>query len=194
MTLTALLHRAMAAGPAAADAVEERILDAALAGAATMDDVARRAGVGRMTVFRRFGSKEALLERLAVRELQRFLGEVDQALATIDDPGERVAEAFVACLRAARTHPVFARASAADMFVLLGRGTPSPLELGRRFVAARLEEDGDVDDPEAVADVLVRLAASYALQPADSGETLRDEAAARAFALRVLAPIATGRA
>ena len=56
----------------AVDGTETRILDGALqsvaAGAATMDDIAARAGVGRVTLFRRFGSKEALLRRLYVRE------------------------------------------------------------------------------------------------------------------------------
>jgi AcrR family transcriptional regulator len=85
------------------DATEARILDAALAavaaGASTMDDIAARAGVGRVTLFRRFGTKEALLQRLYHREVARFLMEVDAALREIDDPAERVAEAFVACVR-----------------------------------------------------------------------------------------------
>ena len=186
MTIATLLHRAMA-GPPAGDETEERILDAALAGAGTMDEVARAAGVGRMTVFRRFGSKEALFERLAVRELQRFLTEVDEVLASIEDPGERVAEAFVACLRIGRSHPLLVRAAPGELLELLGRGDPSPMQLGRAFVSARLREDTDVADPDEVADVLVRLAASYVLQPGPG--TPRDDEEARAFGLRVLAPI-----
>ena len=197
MSLTALLQRAITVAPSR-DATEERILDAARDAvgeggtrATTMDDVARRAGVGRMTVFRRFGSKEALIERLVVRELRIFLDQVDTVLEEVEDPGERVVEAFVACLHVARTHPMLVRVAGGQMIELLGRGDPSGLELGRRFVAARLRADGDVEDPDSVADVLVRLAASYALQPAESGMALRDDDAARAFARRVLAPMVT---
>jgi AcrR family transcriptional regulator len=58
------------------DATSERILDAALALSAasglrhlTMDDVARRAGVGRMTVYRRFSDRDGLVDALVEREI-----------------------------------------------------------------------------------------------------------------------------
>src|SRR5918992_3714381 len=76
------------------DALSERILDAALDLAAafglrnlTMDDVARRAKVGRMTVYRRFGSKQALVDALSVRESRRCLAALDAA-APVDAPAE----------------------------------------------------------------------------------------------------------
>src|ERR1700740_920182 len=69
------------------DATEERIRDAALAlGAAsglrnlTMDDVAARAGVGRMTVYRRFGGRAELIDALSVRECRRCLAIIRAAL------------------------------------------------------------------------------------------------------------------
>jgi AcrR family transcriptional regulator len=191
-----LLARALEPADAL-DATEQRILDGALAEiaargteGATMDDVARRAGVGRMTVFRRFGTKDALIERLILRELRRFLAEVDERLAAIEDPGERVVEAFVACLRAGTGHPLMARMARVEPGLTmerLARGDPSPLEVGRLFVAERLRAQ-DVADADAAADVLVRLAASYALLPGPLVD-VRDEAAARDFAERALAPI-----
>jgi AcrR family transcriptional regulator len=194
-----LLERALAAPPET-DPADERILDAALAEVAaygarrtTMDDVARRARVGRMTVFRRFGSKEALLERLMARELRRFLEGVDQALAAIDDPAERVAEAFVACTRAAAEHPLVARLARVEpgaALASLADGDPSALDLGRAYVAERLRADGAPGDPDEVADVLVRLAATYVFLPGGVIDVADDDAA-RAFARRVLAPIVT---
>jgi len=190
VTLAGLLHRALADAPED-DPRDARILDAALQGAATMDEVARRAGVGRMTVFRRFGSKEELLERLAVRELRRFLDDVAAELEALDDPGEQVAAAFVACVRAGAEHPLLARTEPGRALERLFAGDPSPFELGRAFVAARLAA-GRVADPEEVADVLVRLAASYALLR-EPGRAPASDDELRAFARRRLAPITARR-
>src|SRR5262249_27923678 len=61
-------------GPAASARTVGRVLDAAAAlvaedgfHTATMDDLARRAGVARATVFARFGSKLGVLEALSLR-------------------------------------------------------------------------------------------------------------------------------
>jgi AcrR family transcriptional regulator len=174
------------------DAIEGRILDAALeavaAGAATMDDIAARADVGRVTLFRRFGSKEALLRRLYVREVERFLGLVDAALSEFDDPADRIAEAFVACVREGARHPLLATVPPGTVLEALAAGDPAPLEVARRFVADRLEPG-----QEATADLLVRLAITYVLVPSPLVD-VNDEAAARAFAYANLAPIATASA
>ena len=188
--LASLMDRA-ATGAGDEHATDERILDAALreiaargSDEATMTDIAVRAGVGRMTVFRRFGGKEALIERLVLRELARFLTHVDATLAGIDDEGERVVEAFLLCVRAGAEHPLVARLARTEpgpALERLSRGDPSPLDVGRAYVAQRL-------DSEELADVLVRLAASYVFLPGRVVD-VHDEAAARAFARRTLAPI-----
>ena len=50
----------------------------------SMDDVARRAGVGHGTVFRRFPTKEALLDAVLGKELDRMLLLAQAALAESD--------------------------------------------------------------------------------------------------------------
>ena len=64
----------------AADRTSQRILDAALTEAAavglqriTVEDVVRRAGVSRMTAYRRYPRRDDLVEALVRRETQRFL-------------------------------------------------------------------------------------------------------------------------
>jgi AcrR family transcriptional regulator len=184
------------------DGTTERILDATLVemgehgSEATIDAIAARAGVGRVTVFRRFGSKDQLLQRLVGREIRTFLAAVDAALESVADPAERVAEAFVACVRMSASHPMVARLARLEPGAALERlaaGDPSALDLGRAYVAARIAEDGastGAASPEEVAEVLVRLAAVYALVPSPVVD-VADEAAARDFARRVLAPMVT---
>lgn len=196
--LAELLGRALSVDDAAVDATHERILDAALAEVSafgarlTMEDVAARAAVGRMTVFRRFGSKQALLDALLARELNRFLEGVSAALEGLPDPAERVAEAFVACVRSSREHPLISRAVRTDPGAALSdllRGDPSAVDLGREFVAGYLRaEAGLAGDPEETADVLVRLALTYVLHPGPVA-ALRHDEELRAFARRVIAPI-----
>jgi hypothetical protein len=119
-----------------------------------------------------------------LRELRRFLALIDERVAAVEDPGEGVVEAFLACLRAGTEHPLMARMARLEPGAAMER---LPLEVGRAFAAERLRLAG-IADADAVADVLVRLAASYVLFPGEAVD-VRDEAAARDFAERVLAPI-----
>jgi AcrR family transcriptional regulator len=185
------------------DAASERILDAALALAAasgirhlTMDDVARRARVGRMTVYRRFGDKAQLIDALVVRECRRCLAELDAAIgpdATIED---QVAEGFVTSMRLAREHPLLNRLArfepeaVLEAFVADG---DTVFAAARAFVAGRLRASqaagvlGAVD-VEAAAELLVRLAFSFVLIQ-ESVLPLHDDAKARAIARRLIAPV-----
>jgi AcrR family transcriptional regulator len=70
------------------DQITEHILDAALAEfqefglrRASIDSVAERLGVGRMTVYRRFGGKDALAHAVMLRETKRYLDSVHHDIA-----------------------------------------------------------------------------------------------------------------
>lgn len=67
-----------------ADPLTEQILDAAREQfttfglrRSTVDDVAKRAGVSRVTVYRRFGNKDGLVSACLIREYRRFVMDVD---------------------------------------------------------------------------------------------------------------------
>lgn len=123
-----------------ADRTSRRILDAAVHEAAavglqriTVEDVVRRAGVSRMTVYRRYPRRDDLVEALVRRETQRFLAAVADAIDAVDDQHEGATEAFIAAVTFARQHPMLRRA---------GQLEPAPiadsvelLKLGSAFIA-----------------------------------------------------------
>jgi AcrR family transcriptional regulator len=205
---SSLLVRAL--DPAAAppdDATSERILDAALELAAasgirhlTMEDVARRAGVGRVTVYRRFGDRQKLIEALAVREARRCLAILDAATSPDQPMVDQVAEGFVASLRLLREHPLLSRLVQFEPEALLdsmAADRAAIFNLARTYLAGRLAASksapgsrADIDVDHA-AEILVRLMFSFALIR-DTDLPVDDSDEAREVARRLLAPIVSG--
>lgn len=199
----ALLERALSAADAPDDAISNRILDAALTLVAasgvrnlTMDDVAGRARVGRMTVYRRFGDKQRLVDMLAAREARHLLGILDAAARPDQPIADQVAEGFVVSLRLLREHPVLRRMAEIEpesLLRVLNDDGGAMFTLMRRFVAERLRAAqragtaGDID-AERAAEVLVRVMLSLALVRSTS-LPVGDEDEARAVARRLLVPI-----
>jgi|GraSoiStandDraft_4_1057263.scaffolds.fasta_scaffold311292_2 TetR/AcrR family transcriptional repressor of uid operon len=190
---------------APADPTAERILDAALELSVasgirhlTIDDVAARAGVGRMTVYRRLKDKAGLLNALAAREGRRCLDE----LAAASDPeaplAEQITEGFVAALRIAREHPLLARMSRHEPETFLESliaNDSAVFKMARAFAAARMSQAPDGlrgPEAEAAAEVLIRLTFSFVLI-SDTVLPLDDPARAREVAARLLAPVARAR-
>ncbi|MDQ3571322.1 MAG: TetR/AcrR family transcriptional regulator [Actinomycetota bacterium] len=204
MSAATLLERAfVAAAEPPSDATSARILDAArdLVAASglkalTMDDVAVRAGVGRMTVYRRFGDRDAMIDALAVREVKACLAALDEAVDVDDPVPDQIAAGFVTSLRLIRTHPLldrFARHEPGSALEALNANDGLLFGLAREFVAARLRESlasGDIRalDPDHTAELLVRLGVSFLLIPR-SVLPLADEGRAAEVARRLIAPV-----
>jgi AcrR family transcriptional regulator len=204
--LTLLTHAVGSDAEPPDDATSNRILDAALELAAasgiqhlTMDAVARRAHVGRMTVYRRFDDKQALVAALGAREGGRCLAVLDAAAQPDVPIAEQVAAGFLASLRLAREHPLLSRLARLEPDSLLGALTEDGgalFALARNYLAERLREAqragvlGPVEVDEA-AELLVRLAISFVLIP-ESVLPLEDEDRVEQLAQQLLAPILEG--
>src|SRR5947209_8509840 len=129
----------------AADPFSQRILDAAFdqfktvgVRRSSIDDVARRAKVGRVTVFRRFESKDGLVRALLLREGQRLADEVDAAMAEVDSVEGQIVEGFIRTLRAVQKHPLLTGMLAAEPETLLPLFTTEGAEalaVARAFLA-----------------------------------------------------------
>jgi AcrR family transcriptional regulator len=202
---TRLLHAATAQDAGAADPASEAIADAALrqfelfgVSRSTMDQIARRAKVARVTLYRRFPGKDALVDAVMLRELRRFLRDLDAAVEPFEDADDRFVEGFVFVLDAIRGHRLLQRVLESEPETILPQlttqGAPF-VGVARAYLAARLVGDLDgtrrPEDLELVADVLVRLILSYLLTPQTLVD-LDDPDAARAFARRYLRPVLTG--
>jgi AcrR family transcriptional regulator len=200
-----LLVRALSADSAEHDddALAARILDATVQEAAAsglrrlaIEDVARRAGTTRVTVYRRFGRREDLIEAMAVRETHRFLDAVTRAIAPFDRIEDQGAEAFVTGLRFMHAHPVARRAIETEpeaIIQYLKADDGLLFHMGRDFVAAGLRAAGPADGAsvEQAAETLARIFVSFLLLP-DSLVRFDDDDEVRAYVRRCIAPMVTG--
>ena len=179
-----------------ADRTSQRILDAALQEAAsvglqriTVEEVVRRAGVSRMTAYRRYPRRDDLVTALVRRETQRFLAAVADAIEVVQDPNEGVAEAFIGAVRFAREHPMLKRAGSADSAPI--GGWAELLDMGAAFIANYIHGDAPGAPSQAVrwvADVFARLFFTYVSAPPRDPD-FGDDGELRRFAHEVLTPM-----
>jgi AcrR family transcriptional regulator len=185
------------------DPTTDRILDAAyqqlLAFGVrrfSVEDVARRAGVNRITIYRRFAGRDDLVRAVLLREGRRLFAEVDAAVDGLPTAADQLAEAFATILVAVRDHPLVQRTLATEPEVLAALLTASGtdvLVLARAYIAGHLRRGqgrGQLRafDADVVAELVVRLGASFVLLP-DSCIPLETKAHARSFVRRHLAAV-----
>ncbi|MFB7918829.1 TetR/AcrR family transcriptional regulator [Streptomyces sp. NPDC056061] len=197
-----LLARALSETPAA-DALNEQILDAAREQfmtfglrRSTVDDVAKRAKVSRVTVYRRIGNKDSLVSACLLREYRRFVVEVDDAVAALPTTEDRLVEGFATVLGHIREHPLIGgllRLEPETMLPFLTLESGPALLAIREYLADRLRharraEGRPVSDPTPVAELMVRITVSFLLNPVSCFE-LDDDAQLREFARRYLVPL-----
>lgn len=137
----------------------------------TIDDIARRAGVSKMTVFRRFENKQGLIAVVIAREIRRGMDELDRTWEAGRTLEEGLVEAFVFVGRYVRGHPLFDRLLRSEPEVLLPLitvdGGPA-LALYRSLIAERLHAEvnagrAEPPDLDRAAEVIARLAQSLLL-------------------------------
>ncbi|MEE1742260.1 TetR family transcriptional regulator [Streptomyces sp. BE147] len=201
-TNEALLARALTEIPPS-DALSEQILDAAREQfitfglrRSTVDDVAKRARVSRVTVYRRIGNKDSLVSACLLREYRRFVVEVDDAVAALPTIEDRLVEGFTAVLKHIREHPLVGGLLRLEPEIMLPFLTleSGPAFLAMRgYVAGRLRqvrraEGRPESDPTPVAELMVRITVSFLLNPVSCFE-LDDDEQVRSFARRYLVPL-----
>jgi TetR/AcrR family transcriptional regulator len=178
--------------------VSDEILDAARdvfeeygARRANVDDVARKAGISRSTLYRRFPNKETLLAAVIDRETNAFLDELD-AIAENLPPQEAVIECFVHGLAIMRDIPVLGRLAETEPEMITGipgRGL-ALLDNSERIAATLRRSGARMPDDEllVVAELLLRLASTFLLDPGGRLD-IHDADAVRDYAKRYLSQL-----
>ncbi|MFC3456106.1 TetR/AcrR family transcriptional regulator [Amycolatopsis speibonae] len=202
-----MLERALADALERAEESDEialRLLDAAYEQfcrmgirRSTMEDVARRAGVSRITAYRRFATKDALVEQVVRREFRRYFDQFLLDIQQAETAADRVVLGFASALRAIRRNPLIGGLMAVEPEVLV----PSMVSDGgntlaavQRFVAGQLRREqqaGNVSedvDVELVAELMTRVSASFLITPSQVVD-LDDDEQVREVARRFLVPM-----
>jgi AcrR family transcriptional regulator len=168
--------------PGAPSSTRDALLDAAYDAAVSGDwartrmlDVARSAGVSRQTLYNEFGSKDALAQAMAMREIELFIEGTERALdeSHPDDPMQAVAAAALYTLQQAADNPLLKAALTDDTSGLLSflttRGEPA-IAAARASFERYYSTHWPTLPSDAVAlaaETIVRLTISYLTVPYD---------------------------
>lgn len=145
----------------------------------TMADIASAAGVSRQTLYSEFGSRGEFAQALFLREGDRFLTAVEDAVnANLDDPVAALGTAFEIFLTAAAENPLIravvggdGNASLLPYFTTQGRPVVAQATDRLAAVVSAGWPHADRDAIGLLADCVVRLAISYAALPTGAADT-----------------------
>ncbi|MEV6071366.1 TetR/AcrR family transcriptional regulator [Nocardia sp. NPDC052001] len=185
------------------DSVAAKIVDAAIAEFTEygikrvgIDNIARRAGIHRVTIYRHFHGKDEIVTAAAITWSQRFFIRISQMVTDAPTVEERFVNGFALALHGLRAEPLVRRILGADPEFALPYLTTEggqTLAAVRMFFAVQLRwffgpEDDTEIDVDGAAELAARLGLSFLMTP-DSHFELDDVDEIRRFARRYLAPL-----
>lgn len=194
---------------------DEALLDAAveqfvLTGVrrTSADDIARRAGVNRATLYRRLGTKDQIVARAVLQETARVLARIEAAIGEVPPPGtdgfdpvDYVLTFFSVTVDEVRGNDLLQQLmlkDREDTLVGLTARAGDALTLSAGLVADRIRSlrahvgNERTDDVTAIAVTLGRLTQSLLLTP-DAPPRLDTRPRRRAYVEAVVVPLVLGR-
>jgi AcrR family transcriptional regulator len=205
--MTPVGERSAEATSAGADATDAAIVAAAREEfvrygirRANMEEIARRVGVSRVTVYRRFESKPHLLRAVVMLDIEAFASRFDQAWYGDGPVEQRVVDAIVVTVHQLRRHPLLSTLLRSEPNALLAALTldgQAEFELIRGLLTSRVQDLIDASEIPAIdaarlAETLLRLAYSIVLLPFGLVPG-RTDAEIRAFVTDYVLPVILGR-
>lgn len=192
------------------DELSARILSAALEQAElvgirriTMEDVARRSGVGRATLYRRFPTKDALIDALVLAEARRYLEGSAAARGHAETLEERLVYGTVFTVTFLREHALLKKLLRTEPETILPSLTIDAgaiIDFATDYSAAQLRTDLYGDDAttpaqerhlRTVAELHTRLTLSFIVTP-HTGIRLASLDDTREYVRTYLLPMVTG--
>ena len=165
----------------AGDPTRERILDAAVERFCrfgithtSMNDIAHQAGVSRVTLYRRFATRDRLVEEVFEREFRRSLDRFLRDIAAAASLQERLELGLVSSLRSIRGNRLITgllQTEPASLMTSLFGDDGNAVAVAQRFLAGQLRaEQGaghipGTTDVEVVAEMIIRICGSLVITP-----------------------------
>jgi TetR/AcrR family transcriptional regulator len=151
-------------------------------GKTTAADIAQALGISRATLYRRFGSHEAIFLAVLTRESEAMAVDADAHLAPIDDPRERILEGMLFSIEEIGRRPVHAAVFGGDSGAWAATQAihvEALRRIGEAGVRPLLESslaDGSISDQEMMdlVDWIMRILISFAAVPGNGGRAPDD--------------------
>ncbi|MDQ4052520.1 MAG: TetR/AcrR family transcriptional regulator [Actinomycetota bacterium] len=173
------------------------------------DDIARRAGVNRATLYRRLGTKDQIVAGAILQETSRVLARITDAIGDVPppgtpgfDPAAYVLTFFSVTIGELRDNRLLQQLMVKDpddTLVGLTARAGDAIDLAAGLVADRIVKlrayvgNGDTSNAGAVGHTLARLTQSLLLTP-DGPPRLDTAARRKAYVDAVIVPMVLGRA
>ncbi|MGW4090235.1 TetR/AcrR family transcriptional regulator [Nocardia sp. NPDC004750] len=199
--------KATASSENVAGTLVTRILDAALVlfeqvgvKKTTIEEVARKAGVDRVTVYRHVGGRDDLVQAVISREVAAVLAEITEIADRHDELGDLVADIFVTVITRWRTNPLVDRMLAlepARVVLKLTVDGAVPFAMSVHATVTALERAVErgilppATDLTTRAEIVCRIVHSLILAPHGLTE-LRTDGQLDDFARTYLVPVVAG--
>jgi AcrR family transcriptional regulator len=143
----------------------------------TAADIARAVGISRATLYRRFGSHEAIFLSVLARESAAMAADAEIHLAGVEDPAERILEGMMFAIQEIGGRPVHAAVFGGDSAAWAAtqaihvEALRHIGEAGVRPLLASALADGSVSEQEMtdLIDWILRILISYAAVPGAGG-------------------------
>ncbi len=143
----------------------------------TATDIAQAVGISRATLYRRFGSHEAIFLALLTRESAAMAADAEVHLARVEDPFERILEGMMFSIEEIRRRPVHAAVFGGDSAAWAATRAiqvEALRRIGEAGVRPLLDSslaDGSASEQDMVdlVDWILRILISYAAVPGSGG-------------------------